>query len=106
LAQSLKDESATVRYRAVESLGRIGDSGAVDALIGALKDGGWIRLPTGKKNEPGKKVWVREKAIEALGEIGDARAVAVVTEALNDKQETVRQAAQKVLKKLGANATG
>jgi hypothetical protein len=106
LVQSLKDESAFVRYRAAESLGRIGGASAVDALIGALKDGGWISLPAGKGRQPNEKVWVRQKAIEALADLGDSRAVAPVTEALNDKQEAVRQAAQKALQKLGTDTTG
>jgi len=106
LVQSLKDESIIVRYRAAESLGRIGGSSAVDALIGTLKDGGWIGLPTGEGKSGNKKVWVRQKAIEALAKIGDARAVAPITEALGDKQEAVRQAAQKALQRLGPDTSG
>jgi len=106
LVQSLNDEAVMVRYRAVESLGRIGGSSAVDALIKVLKDGGWISLPVGKGKLPNKKVWVRQKAIEVLTETGDARAVAPITETLSDKQEAVRQAAQKALQKLGANTPG
>jgi HEAT repeat protein len=89
----------------VESLGKTGGSGAVDALVEALKDGGWIAVPAGKGKPPSKKVWVRQKAIEALAEIGDGRAVVPITEALNDKQEPVRQAAQRALQRLGASST-
>jgi HEAT repeat protein len=106
LVQSLKDESVMVRYRTVESLGKIGGPGAVDALIEALKDGGWISPPAGKGKPPNKKVWVRQKAIEVLADMGDSKAVAPITEALNDKQEVIRQAAQKALQKLTANTAG
>lgn len=38
LIQELKDENSYVRWRAAETLGKIGDSRAVDPLIAAMKD--------------------------------------------------------------------
>ncbi len=95
-----------VRYRAVESLGEMGDLNAVEPLIEALKDRGWVEIPVGKDNNGTRKGWVRHKAIEALVKIGDDRAVAPITEALNDKQEIVRQAAQRALETLQPKSSG
>ena len=96
----------SLREPVLESLGKIGGSSAVDALIEALSDKGWLNMPEGEGKPGTKKIWVRQKAIEALAKIGDARAVAPITEALNDKQEAVQKAAQKALQKLGTKTAG
>jgi hypothetical protein len=67
-----------VRYAAVEALGKIGDSRAVEPLIAALKD--WDQD-------------VRYAAVEALGKIGDSRAVGPFIAALNDKDWDMRKSA-------------
>ena len=59
LIKALKHKSWSVRWGAVETLGKIKDRGAVDSLIKALKD---------------RKECVRYKAAEALGEMGDVKA--------------------------------
>jgi HEAT repeat protein len=56
----LADDSEINRWKAAESLGRMGDTGAVEALIDTLWD-----------DDPR----VRLKAAWALGRIGDSRAI-------------------------------
>ena len=92
LLVTLKDESARVRYMAVEALDKIGDARAVDPLIEALKDKGWLELASGDgktgKAKASTKVWVRQRAVEALARLGDPRAVGPIAEMLSDKHES------------------
>ena len=64
----LKDPDRAVREDAAIALGNIGDPGAVDALIEAMKDGS-----------------VKRHAIASLGMIGDPRALPAVLDALKGK---------------------
>ncbi len=64
----LKDPDRAVREDATIALGNIGDPGAVDALIEAMKDGA-----------------VKRHAIASLGMIGDPRAFPPVLDALKGK---------------------
>jgi len=82
---TLPDKDYWVRKHAVEALGDIGDSRAVDPLIEALK----------YKNE-----YVRVDAAIALGKIGDNRAVEPLTNALRDKDSYVRSNAVEALEKI------
>lgn len=75
-----------VRWSAVEVLGEIGDTEAIEPLIQALKD----------KDED-----VRRNAVEALGKIGDTRAVEPLIQALEDKNADVRETAVEALGKIG-----
>src|SRR6476620_7927175 len=68
------------------SAGQSPREGAVDALVGALKD-----------NDAG----VRRQAAAALGEIGNARAVAGLMEALKDADADVRGHALSALGDIG-----
>ena len=68
LVACLKDPDRAVREDATIALGNIGDSGAVDGLIEAMKDGA-----------------VRRHAIASLGMIGDPRALPPVLDALKGK---------------------
>ena len=101
----LKDEDASVCRYAAKALGRIGDVGAVDALIEALNDeavgvrsnaakalgaiGDVDALIEALKDE---KVDVRSNAARALVEMGDPRAVEALKEALKDENADVRKA--------------
>jgi len=77
LLSVLKDEDATVRLAAVESLGNLSDPRAVDALVQALKSDTDAR--------------VREAAAEALGDIDSPRAVPGLIAALgSEKVSAVR----------------
>jgi HEAT repeat protein len=87
LIDGLKDENEFfipfhIPAKAAEALIKIGDTRAVEPLIGVLnKD----------------SIDLRFKAAEALGKIGDARAVEPLIEALKDKQPTVRKRAAESL---------
>jgi HEAT repeat protein len=74
-----------VRKAAVESIGRLKDPRAVEALTVLLKDSDHD---------------VREVAVAALGEIGDPRAVERLVIALADAQSSVRQLAAAALRKI------
>jgi HEAT repeat protein len=84
----LKDADETVRCRAAEALGRIGDAAAVPALVAELAD-------------PGPAV--REAAARALGAYGGAARAAVpsLVPLLQDPEESVRQAAGDAVGRVG-----
>lgn len=71
---------------AASALGRIGDSNAVNALIGSLKNDDFH---------------VRTAAAAALGYMGDKRAIEPLENALKDQEWSVSQNALNSLKKLG-----
>lgn len=58
LSKALQHRDATIRKRAGEALGEIGDARAVDGLIDALRD---------------QDTAVRKSAVRALKDIGDVR---------------------------------
>jgi HEAT repeat protein len=72
----LDDEDPSKRWKAAESLGRIGDDRAVDPLIIALTDEDWR---------------VKQKAAWALGKIGDPRALVPLRRALLHEREGVKE---------------
>jgi hypothetical protein len=84
-----KDPDRFVRRNAALSLGMIGDSAAVDALLNALSD---------------KSGGVRKHAILALGAIGDPRAIQPLCEQLSRKSPDVRPAVIRSLASFGASA--
>jgi hypothetical protein len=81
----LKDEDEVIRFGAADTLGRIGNTRAVEPLIEALKDENYA---------------VRGWAALALGRMGDTRAVEPLTEALKDKDDRVVHLAAEALEKL------
>lgn len=88
----LKDEESNenVRQGAVEALGQIGDSRAVELLIAVLED---------------KSVSVRIEAAKALGHIGDVRAVDSLIIPLKDEYSSyMPNAALEALVKIGVPA--
>jgi hypothetical protein len=106
-----------IRTQIVWTLGAIGDSAALDALIKALKHENWnIRaeaawalgqigdittLPALEevlKKE--KKRKVRQQAIAALGQIGTLAAVEILSKALSDENQHVRLHAEEALKQI------
>lgn len=72
----LSDENEGVRWKAAETLGRIGDPAAVEDLIGTLWD---------------DDERVRLKAVWALGQIKDSRAVAPLRRLYRMENENVRE---------------
>ena len=72
----LDEDDPSKRWKAAESLGRIGDDRAVEPLILALTDEDWR---------------VRQKAAWALGKIGDPRALVPLRRALMHETEGVKE---------------
>lgn len=85
VAHFLSDDYEFVRCEAAWSLGRVGDTRAIEPLAHALSD---------------ENIFVRGRAAWALGEIGDAKAIEPLTQALNDTKEYVREEARKSLDKI------
>ena len=75
LLARLEDEDVSVRARAAEALGRIGDTRALEPLLARLEDDDWR---------------VRGSAEEALGRVGDVRAVEPLLARLADESGEVR----------------
>ena len=74
--EMLGNENAGWRWKAAESLARLGDLRAVDPLIGALSDADWR---------------VRQKAAWALGYLGDPRAILPLRRAYPNEREGVQE---------------
>jgi HEAT repeat protein len=89
LTGRLDDESAGVRQRAAEVLGKMGEARAVVPLLSRLSD------PTRE---------VRAAALEALALLGDGRAVPAMVRMLRDPADDVRAAAVTALGRLKARA--
>ena len=86
LIASLRDENQDVCFKAIVILGEIGDSRAVEPLVGVLKN---------------FELWaLRFEAARSLGMIKDPRAIGPLTEALYDKDEYVREGAEGALKEI------
>jgi HEAT repeat protein len=94
LIVALKDRYVSVREKAAEALGKIGDARAVEPLIVALADR-YI-------GDEQSIVSLREKAAEALGRIGNA-AVELLIVALKVSDSDVRREAVEALKKIDPN---
>jgi HEAT repeat protein len=86
LMAATRDEDATVRYEAIDALGRHGDPRAAEVLIPALSDA-----------DPD----IRAVAIEALHQCGVRSAVPLLVAALADENPTVRRHAAMALGDLG-----
>jgi len=90
LLEALKNEYYSVRLRAADALGKIGNEAAVTALLEALKD---------------ERDFVRSSAADALGKIGNEAAVTALREALKDEGDFVlRWSAADALRKIGNEA--
>jgi HEAT repeat protein len=89
LIATLRDENQDVCFKAIVVLGEIGDSRAVEPLVGVLKH---------------FELWaMRFEAARSLGMIKDPRAIGPLTEALYDKDEYVREGAEGALKEITGN---
>jgi HEAT repeat protein len=88
LIAALNDKRREVRYLAVLTLGKIGDSRAVEALIATLKDPD-IDYPK-----------VGKEAAAVLRKFGEASVKPLIA-ALNDRHRSVRYGAAKVLGEIG-----
>lgn len=86
LLARLEDQDWAMRGRAAETLGRIGDAGAVTGLLARLEDKDWA---------------VRGCAAEALGRIGDVGAVSGLLARLEDEEPSVRRRAAEALGHVG-----
>lgn len=89
LREGLAAADDELAARAGRGLGRIGDDGALEALIATVEDG--------------ERAWyVRLAATEALGAIGDPRAVVPLERELNDEGWMLQAKAARALNQLGA----
>ena len=114
------DNAKEVRLKAVEALGKIDDSRAVEPLIGVLADSDKdIRKAVvealGKVKDPEavdplisvlNDEDVQLAAIWALGNIGDKRAVPVLTGLLSSPDKYVRYNVVQSLKRIGSGRDG
>jgi HEAT repeat protein len=88
----LTDENVGRRWKAAESLARLGDPRAVDPLIRALEsDEDWR---------------VRQKAAWALGFIGDPRALVPLRRALMHEMDTVKTIIMEALDEIKRKMAG
>jgi len=81
----LDDDNEAVRWKAAESLGRLGDPAAVDSLIDMLWD---------------DDARVRIKAAWALGKIGDLKALRPLQQLYRIENENVREIIEKAMDEL------
>jgi HEAT repeat protein len=81
--RNLEDENVGVRWKAVESLGRLGDPAAVDPLIEMLWD---------------DDERVRLKAAWALGQIGDPRALPPLQRLYRMEIDNVKEIIEEAIK--------
>ena len=75
----LSDPQPDRRWKAAESIGKLGDRRAVSILINALGDEDWR---------------VRQKVAWALGNLGDGRAIQPLRRLMNDPSDGVQDMAQ------------
>ncbi len=122
LLSVLKDENASVRLAAVQSLGSLSDPRAVDALVQALRTDSDARVreaaaaALGEIDSPRavpgliaalaseRVTAVRAKIAWALGEIDDTRAVEALGAAVRDPEAEVRRQVVWALGELGSAA--
>lgn len=76
------NENGPCRYIAAEALGQMDDKRAVDPLISALKDPGWM---------------IRSEAAVSLGQLKDTKAIPALESALNDPDDSTRTYAKRAL---------
>jgi len=91
LIKALQVPNEKVRASAARALGCLGNSRAIDSLIGALKSG---NLLVGSRD-------VSEAAAWSLGEMGDSRAVPELIDVLENERWTLRDEAAVALGKIG-----
>ena len=120
LIRLLKHRDLDVQYGAAEALGEIGDSGAVEPLIAALKNDEYVGVrwkaaeALSKIGAPSVEALigalrhpdddVRWKASIALGEIGDPRAIGSLISLLCDEDRFVKSHAALALGTIGEPA--
>ncbi|MEG3928594.1 HEAT repeat domain-containing protein [Microcoleus sp. T3_D1] len=115
---ALTDDDLGIQALAARILGELGDAGAVEILINALKNDNWMtqywaavslgQIKDERATYPliealqNSENEVRHMAVWALGEIGDLRAADTLIDALRDSDGRVKQAASQAWDKLAA----
>lgn len=87
----LTGDDPSRRWRAAESLARLGDPRAVDPLVSALRDPDWR---------------VRRKAAWALGVLGDPRAVTPLRRAMLNEMDAVKEMIEEAMQEIARKGMG
>jgi HEAT repeat protein len=87
----LKSDDPGRRWKAAESLARLGDERGVEPLIHALSDEDWR---------------VRLKAAWALGYLGDPRAINPIRLAMRGESEGVREIMEEAIRSISSRMRG
>jgi HEAT repeat protein len=89
--ERLRDRDPSQRWKAAESLARLGDDRGIAPLIEALSDEDWR---------------VRQKSAWALGYLGDQRALWPLRMAMRDEPEGVREIMEEAIRAIMARMRG
>lgn len=89
--RELTDADVSRRWKAAESLARLGDERGVGPLMERLSDEDWR---------------VRQKAAWALGQIGDPRALMAIRAAMRQETEGVREIMEEAVRNILARQRG
>lgn len=89
--ERLREGDVAQRWKAAESLARLGDERGIEPLINALSDEDWR---------------VRQKSAWALGYLGDPRALGPLRMAMRQEREGVREIMEEAVRAILARERG
>ena len=89
--EKLETGDVAERWKAAESLARLGDDRGIDPLLVALQDEDWR---------------VRQKSAWALGQLGDSRAIEPLLRAMRHERDTVREIMEEAVNNIRARMRG
>ena len=89
--EKLEEGDVAERWKAAESLARLGEDRGVEPLLFALRDEDWR---------------VRQKSAWALGQLGDTRALEPLQAAMRYERDTVREIMEEAVNSIRARIRG